>query len=109
MKEIGWDVLDWVELAQDRGKCQALVYTVMNFRVIHNMRNSWLNGKMLAFQRLVCSYELVVWSMGRSVGLLVGCFVCWLFGCLVGWLVGQSVGWLVRYLVSLFLLICLVS
>ena len=29
LKEIGCDVLDWIELAQDRGKWQALVYTVM--------------------------------------------------------------------------------
>jgi hypothetical protein len=31
--EIGWDGVDWISLAQDRGKCRALVNTVMNLRV----------------------------------------------------------------------------
>jgi hypothetical protein len=59
MKEIGWYVLEWTEVAKDRGKWQALVYTVMNFRVVQNLRNSWPTGKRLEFQRLVCYYELV--------------------------------------------------
>jgi hypothetical protein len=29
-----WDVdMDWLDLAQDRDRCRALVYTVMNLRV----------------------------------------------------------------------------
>jgi hypothetical protein len=31
--EIGWDGMDWIELAQDRDQCRALVNTVMNLRV----------------------------------------------------------------------------
>jgi hypothetical protein len=31
--EIGWDGLDWIELAQDRDQWRALVNTVMNLRV----------------------------------------------------------------------------
>jgi hypothetical protein len=31
--EIGWDGVDWIELAQDRDQWKALVYTVMNLRV----------------------------------------------------------------------------
>jgi hypothetical protein len=31
--EIGWDGLDWIDLAQDSGKLRALVNTVMNLRV----------------------------------------------------------------------------
>jgi hypothetical protein len=31
--EIGWDGVDWIELAHDRGQWRALVNTVMNLRV----------------------------------------------------------------------------
>jgi hypothetical protein len=31
--EIGWDGVDWVDLAQDRDKWRALVNTLMNLRV----------------------------------------------------------------------------
>jgi hypothetical protein len=32
LTEIGWDGMDWIELAQDRDQCRTLVNTVMNFR-----------------------------------------------------------------------------
>jgi hypothetical protein len=32
-REIGWDGMDWIELAQDRERWRALVNTVMNLRV----------------------------------------------------------------------------
>jgi hypothetical protein len=31
-REIGWDGMDWIELAQDRERWRALVNTVMNLR-----------------------------------------------------------------------------
>jgi hypothetical protein len=31
--EIGWDVMNWINLAQDREQWRALVNTVMNLRV----------------------------------------------------------------------------
>jgi hypothetical protein len=31
--EIGWNAMDWIELAQDRNQWRALVNTVMNLRV----------------------------------------------------------------------------
>jgi hypothetical protein len=31
--EIGWDVMDWIDLAHDRGQWIAVVNTVMNLRV----------------------------------------------------------------------------
>jgi hypothetical protein len=33
LTEIGWDGMDWIELAQDRNQWRALVNMVMNLRV----------------------------------------------------------------------------
>jgi hypothetical protein len=33
LREIGWNVIDWIDLAQDRDQWKALVNTVMNLRV----------------------------------------------------------------------------
>jgi hypothetical protein len=33
LREIGWDGVDWIELAQDRDQWRALVNTVMSLRV----------------------------------------------------------------------------
>jgi hypothetical protein len=33
LREIGWDGVDWIELAQDRDQWRSLVNTVINFRV----------------------------------------------------------------------------
>jgi hypothetical protein len=33
LREIGWDVMDWIDLAQERDQWRALVNTVMNLRV----------------------------------------------------------------------------
>jgi hypothetical protein len=33
LREIGWDGVDWIELAQDRGQWKAPVNMVMNLRV----------------------------------------------------------------------------
>jgi hypothetical protein len=36
LREIGWDGVDWVDLAQDRDHWRALVNMVMNLRVPKN-------------------------------------------------------------------------
>jgi hypothetical protein len=33
LREIGWDVMDWIDLAQDGEQWRALVNAVMNLRV----------------------------------------------------------------------------
>jgi hypothetical protein len=33
LREIGWDGMDWIDLAEDRDQWKALVNTVMNLRV----------------------------------------------------------------------------
>jgi hypothetical protein len=33
LREIGWDDVDWTDLAQDRGQWMAHVNTIMNLRV----------------------------------------------------------------------------
>jgi hypothetical protein len=33
LREIGWDGMDWIDLAQDRDQWRAYVNTVMNLRV----------------------------------------------------------------------------
>jgi hypothetical protein len=33
LREIGWDDMDWIDLAQDKDQWKALVNTVMNLRV----------------------------------------------------------------------------
>jgi hypothetical protein len=36
LREIGWDDMDWIDLAQDRDQWRALVNIVMNLRVPYN-------------------------------------------------------------------------
>jgi hypothetical protein len=33
VREIGWDGMDWIDLAQDGNQWRALVKTVMNLRI----------------------------------------------------------------------------
>jgi hypothetical protein len=33
LREIGWDGVEWIDLAQDKDHCKAPVKTVMNIRV----------------------------------------------------------------------------
>jgi hypothetical protein len=33
IREIGWDVMDWIDLAQDGGQWRTLVNTVLNLQV----------------------------------------------------------------------------
>jgi hypothetical protein len=33
LREIGWGGMDWIDVAEDRDQCRALVNTAMNLRV----------------------------------------------------------------------------
>jgi hypothetical protein len=41
LREIGWDDMNWIDLAHDRDQWRALVNTVMNLRVPQNA-DKWL-------------------------------------------------------------------
>ena len=45
LEEVGRGCGDWLELAQDRDRWQALVSTVMNFRVPYNAGNFLISCK----------------------------------------------------------------
>jgi hypothetical protein len=48
LREIGWDGMDWIDLAQDRDKWRALVKTVMNLRFLKCWEVSeWLHNWQL--------------------------------------------------------------
>jgi hypothetical protein len=34
LRELGWDGVDWIDMAQDRDQWRALVNTVLNLRVL---------------------------------------------------------------------------
>ena len=39
LEDLGWGVMDWVDLSEDRGKQRALANAVMNLRVPENAGN----------------------------------------------------------------------
>jgi hypothetical protein len=39
LRHIGWGSTDWIDLAENRDQCKALVTNVMNLRVPLNIRN----------------------------------------------------------------------
>jgi hypothetical protein len=51
LREIGWDGMDWIDLAQDRDHWRAVVNTVINLRVPSNA------GKLLSGAQLAASQE----------------------------------------------------
>jgi hypothetical protein len=39
--EIGWNDMNWIDLAQDRYRCRALVIEVMTFQIPKNYAEVW--------------------------------------------------------------------
>jgi hypothetical protein len=56
-REIGWNGMDWIGLAQDRNQGRALVNTVMNLRVPQNAGNVLSTCTMDSFSRRAQLYE----------------------------------------------------
>jgi hypothetical protein len=57
---MGWDYVDWIDLAQDRYQWRALVNTVMNFQVRYNARKFLSSCKIDGFSRSSQLHEWVV-------------------------------------------------
>jgi len=56
LKEIGWDGVNWIDLAQDKDKCRAFLNAKMRLRVPQNAVH-FLTKKRLGLEGL-CSMEV---------------------------------------------------
>jgi hypothetical protein len=51
LREIGWEGVDCIHLAQDRDQWRALVNMIVNFRVPYKAGNFWTRGVNIRFAR----------------------------------------------------------
>jgi hypothetical protein len=58
LREIGLGVVDWIQLAQDRDRWQAVVSAVMNLRVL--APRSYIAGQFLARKKLPICWLLAI-------------------------------------------------
>jgi hypothetical protein len=59
LREIGWGGMDWIDLAQDRDQWRALVSTVMNLRVLQNVRKFLSSCTTGGFSRRAQLHEVM--------------------------------------------------
>jgi len=60
-EDVGWEGMNWIDLAQDRNRRQAFVNTVMKLRV-HKMRGIFRPAEeMLVCQEGLCPMEFFSW------------------------------------------------
>jgi hypothetical protein len=51
LQEVEWAGMDWIDLDEDRDRCQALVNAVMNIWVLKMQRTSSTSFGTLAFRK----------------------------------------------------------
>jgi hypothetical protein len=59
LREMGWDVMDWIDLAQDRDQWRVLVNAVKNLRVPKNAGKFLSSCKIGGFSRRAQLHEWV--------------------------------------------------
>jgi hypothetical protein len=57
LREIGWDVMDWIDLSWDRDQWRGLVNTVMNLRVPKNAVKFFSSCTVGSFSRRAQLYK----------------------------------------------------
>jgi hypothetical protein len=57
LREIGWDDMNWIDLAQDRYQWRALMNTVMNLRIPQNAKKFLSNCTIGGFSRRAQLHE----------------------------------------------------
>jgi hypothetical protein len=86
VREIGWELVDWMHLAEDRNQWRTLVWMVMNLWGLRGI--SWLPEWLFAFQEGLCSMELfskvnilnrLQTKLPASERLRVALYECWGF------------------------------
>jgi len=66
IKEIGWEFVDWIHVAQDSDQWRAVVYTVMNIGVPKKAVNFLISWCTISF-----SSRTLLFGVGWLVGWLV--------------------------------------
>jgi len=51
LQEVGCEVMDWLDLAEDRDRWRALVNVVMNHKVPQNAGNFFTSSELISFSR----------------------------------------------------------
>jgi hypothetical protein len=59
LREVGWDGMDWIDLAQDRDQWRTLLNTVMNFGFHKMLGSSSVTAQLVASREWLNSMTLV--------------------------------------------------